>query len=254
MSRHIELLGKAIDGAFEKMNHGIAKTQSSSRLKTKIQRNLPSTLAGWVYRTTPEREITAFWAGDSRCYVLRNDGLHQVSQDDAKGDFDAFEAIWADPPLTNYISEKVPNNIKQKRLLCDYQTLLICASDGAFNYQPTPMEFEFVVLRSLMSSKNMQAWADDLAERLQASAGDDVSIVLHPLGFDSFDDLKALYKRRLDELKEQFIAPLEALKDKRAQLEKELASLKAEEKQKTKEAWDQYRVTYEQYLHEGNLI
>lgn len=254
MGRHIELLGKAIDDAFEKMNQGIAKTQSSSRLKTKIQRNLPSTLAGWIYRATPEREITAFWAGDSRCYLLHDDGLRQVSQDDAKGDFDAFEAIWADPPLTNYISEKIPNNIKQKRLLFNNPTLLICASDGAFNYQATPMEFEFIVLRSLMSSKNMQTWADDLADRLQASAGDDVSIVLHPLGFDSFDDMKALYKKRLDELNERFVKPLEMLKKKRVQLEKQLASLKAEEKERTQEAWSQYRVTYEQYLHEGNLV
>lgn len=253
IAQHIELLSKTIDNAFEKMNRNLAETQSASRLKSKIQRNLPSTLAGWVYRTTPEREITAFWAGDSRCYVLRDDGLCQVSCDEAKGDFDAFEAIWADPPLTNYISERIPNSIKRKHLICQYPTLLICATDGAFNYQPTPMHFEFVILNSLMSSENMQIWADNLAERLQASAGDDVSMVLHPLGFDSFDDLKAFYKRRLDELNARIVEPLKNLQDRKTQLEKELASLKATTKEKTKEAWNQYRIKYEQYLHQGDL-
>lgn len=252
MHQDIELLSKTIDNAFEEMNHGLAEAQSSSRLRTKMQRNLPSTLAGWVYRATPEREITAFWAGDSRCYILSDDGLRQVSRDDAKGDFDAFEAIREDPPLTNYISERIPNSIKRRRFLYNNRTILICASDGAFNYLPTPMDFEFVILNSLMSSENMQIWADGLAKRLQSTAGDDISIILHPLGFDSFDDLKLFYKRRLDELKEQFVEPLETLHEKQAQLEKELASLRTAAKEKTKEVWDQYRVTYEQFLHEGD--
>src|SRR5699024_11009332 len=122
-----------------------------------------------------------------------------------------------------------------------------------FNYQPTPMDFEFAILKSLMPSENMQIWADVLAEYLQSSAGDDISIVLHPLGFDSFDDLKAFYKGRLDELNKRFVKPLETLQDKREQLERELASLKAETKEKTEEMWSQYRVTYEQYLYEGDL-
>jgi hypothetical protein len=253
IDRHIDLLGKRIDDAFEKMNSGIAEAQSSSQLRTKMQRNLPSTLAGWVYRAAPEREVTAFWAGDSRCYILRDDGLCQVSRDDAKGNFDAFEAIREDPPLTNYISEKTPNSIKRRRLLYDNKLLLICASDGAFNYLQTPMDFEFVILNSLMSSKNMQTWADELAKRLQASTGDDVSMVLHPLGFDSFDDIKSFYNRRLDELSERFVEPLETLRERQAQLEKELASLRAATKEKTKEVWGEYQVTYEQHLHEGDL-
>lgn len=252
MAQYLELLSKRIDDAFEKMNRAVTEGQSASRLKTKMQRNLPSTLAGWVYRTAPEREITAFWAGDSRCYVLRHDGLRQISRDEAKGDFDAFEAIRADPPLTNYISERTPNSINCRHLLCDYQAVLICATDGAFNYQPTPMDFEFVILSSLMSSESMQAWAEELAERLQASAGDDISMVVHPLGFDNYEDLKAFYKRRLDELNAQFIDPLENLQDKQAQLEEELASVRAAAKEKTQQVWGQYRVTYEQYLHEGD--
>lgn len=251
ISHHIELLGKTIDEAFEKMNRGLGD-QSSSRLKTKIQRNLPSTLAGWVYRSAPKKEIAAFWAGDSRCYILSEDGLCQVSRDDAKGDFDAFEAIWSDPPLTNYISERIPNSIKQRCLPCNHKALLICASDGAFNYLSTPMDFEFVILSSLISSGNMQIWADTLGERLQASACDDVSIVLHPLGFDCFDNMKSFYKRRLDELNDRFVEPMVALHEKQAQLEKELASVRAEAKEKTQEEWSQYRVIYEQYIPEGD--
>ncbi|MDN5848120.1 MAG: hypothetical protein L0H63_00580 [Nitrococcus sp.] len=254
MAHHIDVLSKTIDYAFEKMNREITEAQSPSRLKSKILRNLPSTLAGWVYRTEPEREITAFWAGDSRCYVLHADGLRQVSRDEAKGNYDSFEAIWADPPLTNYISEKTPNCIQRKSLLCDNPAILICASDGAFNYLPTPMDFEFVVLSALNSSETMQDWANKLAERLLAAAGDDVSIILHPVGFSSFENLKRNYKGRLEKLDGEFLGPIKALKDKEAQLERELASLKAVAKENTKEAWSRYRDTYDQYLHDGDLL
>ncbi|HET8700692.1 MAG TPA: hypothetical protein VFL97_03390 [Nitrococcus sp.] len=138
-------------------------------------------------------------------------------------------------------------------LLWNDRVLLICASDGAFSYLPTPMDFEFVILNSLMSSESMQIWADELAERLKATAGDDISMLLQPLGFDSFDDITYFYKKRLDKLSEQFVEPLETLQEKQTQLEKELAALRAAAKEKTKEAWGQYGVTYEQYLHEGDL-
>lgn len=251
VGRQIELLSKSIDDAFEKINRKVTDKQPPSGLKTKMQRNLPSTLAGWVYRTTPEKEITAFWAGDSRCYVLSEEGLRQITRDEAKGDFDAFEAIRADPPLTNYISERIPNSLKHKCLLNEDRALLICATDGAFNYQPTPMAFEFVVLSSLMSSESMQTWVNDLAERLQASAGDDVSMVVHPLGFESFNSLKAFYKKRFNDVTERFVQPLETLHEKQVRLEEELARVKAATKEKTKEVWNQYRVTYEQYLDKG---
>lgn len=115
------------------------------------------------------------------------------------------------------------------------------------------MDFEFVILNSLMSSESMQIWADELAERLKATAGDDISMLLQPLGFDSFDDITYFYKKRLDKLNEQFVEPLETLQEKQTRLEKELATLRAAAKEKTKEARGQYRVTYEQYLHEGDL-
>ncbi|MDN5871295.1 MAG: hypothetical protein L0H73_11325 [Nitrococcus sp.] len=249
---HIDVLSKTIDYAFDKMNREITEAQATTRLKSKILRNLPSTLAGWVYRTEPEREILAFWAGDSRCYALDSNGLRQISRDEAKGNYDAFEAIWADPPLTNYISERTPNNIQRKHLLCDNPTILICASDGAFNYLPTPMNFERVVLSSLSSSETMRDWADNLAARLLAAAGDDISIILHPIGFSSFDDLKDHYRGRLEQLDGDFLGPIKALQDKQAQLERELAAIRAATKETTQEAWSRYRVTYDQYLSEGD--
>ena len=96
-----------------------------------------------------------YWAGDSRCYMLDYNGLHQLTTDDLDGQ-DAMSNLSNDGVMTNVINASTSFEVHNKKLSFDSPCILLTATDGCFGYLNSPMEFEYLLTDSLIKAKNLQ--------------------------------------------------------------------------------------------------
>ncbi len=189
--------------------------QAPSRLRSKLIKTLPTTLAGIHYRASSEEnllEITSFWAGDSRCYILYEQGLKQISWDDLHGEPDALENLTEDATISNCVHAEGNFVLHEQVYFCDEPCVLITATDGCFAYLSSPAHFEYILLHTLMRSYyDGEDWKEKLQEQLCKYAADDVSLSLICWGFSNLNELKNRFYHRYQELTERFITPLEDL-------------------------------------------
>jgi len=183
-----------------------------SRLKSKLLKTLPTTLAGiWIAETLDERqktclEATAFWAGDSRCFFWEIEGLRQISIDDLNGQPDAFQNLHLDATITNCIHAEGNFVLHTLDYVIDTPTIFLVATDGCFGYVQTPMHFEYILLKTLMeSNQDAEDWAERLKEQLLAITGDDTSLALVAWGFQTLEEIKHCYYPRYETLKKTYI-------------------------------------------------
>ncbi len=181
-----------------------------SKLRTRLIKRLPTTIAGLVFRIQEGKiiaenvyRVEAFWAGDSRVYVLRKTGLQQISQDNLIEDLDAFENLLQDAPIANCISAEGDFQLCKQKIIFQEPIVLITATDGCFGYLPTPLHFEYYLLATLHHPRicTLELWQEALLWAFEAKAADDISLALVTLGYASFEELKFATLDRLIELK-----------------------------------------------------
>ncbi|MBE9142577.1 PP2C family protein-serine/threonine phosphatase [Planktothrix mougeotii] len=177
--------------------------------------------------------VSLAWIGDSRLYFLSPEaGLQQLTHDDLEVKKDAFEMIREDPPMSQYLSADMKDDwqIHFKLQELDKPGCILACTDGCFQYLPAPWEFEKLLLNTLNQSENVKQWEDSLNQQYQDIKQDDVSLILYPIGYEDFENLKQSYKDRQAYLQDNFdckntnIGALNPL-------------------------WEKYRETYEQYLY-----
>lgn len=195
-------------------------------------RRLPTTAA--VAICGPARgggfDVQLQWAGDSRVYLLDGEGLAQLTEDDVGG-IDAMQNLSENARLTNAISLSREYSIHAARLTMGRPGLLFAATDGCFGCLSTPMEFEYLLLRTLQSAPGASAWETALAETIGELADDDYTVSGISLGFGSFDDLKRQLAGRTSLVYRTYIRGLEACsREEKLQL------------------WEHYKPHYERYL------
>ena len=206
-------------------------SQGETKLRGSIAKEFPTTAA--VAYCVPESDairIDCYWAGDSRVYILDEDGLAQITRDDLDG-LDAFENISGDGVLTNVCSATRPFVIHGVRLTMRKPFLIFAASDGCFGYIPTPMEFEAYVLNLLLQSKSMTEFEKNIYAGLAKIAGDDYSLVGAAFGFGTYLNLQASMRGRFRQVMQQYIHYLQ--------------DATSEEMRKL---WERYRSDYERFL------
>ena len=125
------------------------------RIKGSLGGKTFPTTAAVIY--TQGNTATCFWAGDSRCYMLDSDGLHQLSDDDISGE-DALSNISGDGVLTNVICSSNQFTLHSKKVKINRPCALFTATDGCFGYISTPMDFEYLLTDTLISSNSLVAW------------------------------------------------------------------------------------------------
>lgn len=180
-----------------------------SKLRTKLIRQLPTTLAGAAFKTAllntykKTHHVHFFWAGDSRVYVLTTNGLQQISKDNLTEELDAFENLLHDAPISNCIHANGDFELFSVKLSFQEPVILLCATDGCFGYLPTPMHFEYYLLATLHHPLvcTTEMWQTALQWTLETHTGDDISLALVALGFNNLKQLKFITIDRLIFLK-----------------------------------------------------
>lgn len=183
--------------------------EEKNRIVGSMQRRLPSTLCAAVTAQGAARwrEVCFLWAGDSRGYVLDENGLHQCTQDHLRGNPDAFDSLYRDMPLSRVLSADAETEISLRRLRAPMPCMILAATDGAYGSLMTPMEFEMLLLDTLMSARSWESWQKKLTNRLGKLAQDDATLLMEPCGADSFDEMKKNLLPRRAVLQKQFITP-----------------------------------------------
>ena len=204
---------------------------SKSALKGGMKKDFPTTLAACLLRADPETGAVltdVIWSGDSRVYVLDRAGLHQLTRDDLRG-MDAMQNISKDGVLTNVISASHPYEIHRFSTDAVQQGLIFAASDGCFEYVPSPMHFEYLMLDALMSAESLADWEKGIHGVLLQTAGDDTTLCGALLRFREFPQVREYYRGRWQYMREHYIEPMRQAGD--------------EERQRF---WEEYRTEYEQ--------
>ena len=179
--------------------------EEKSRIVGSMQRRLPATLCAVTAR---ENRLCYWWAGDSRGYVLDENGLHQYTKDHVRGTADAFETLYRDAPLSHLLCADQRGCIQLRTLVLEKPSVAMVATDGVYSSLPTPMEVEMLLLDTLKPARNMGDWERRLLKRIALNAQDDATLLLTPIGFETFEQLKAALLPRREHLQRQFITPV----------------------------------------------
>lgn len=183
-----------------------AHADKEGRLMGSLGKSFPTT-AAIIESVGSADSVTCkcYWAGDSRCYMLDEMGLHQLSLDDIDGE-DAFSNISGDGVLTNVVNATSEFEIHEKRLVFKKPCILITASDGCFGYLNSPMEFEYMLLDTLMRSESLQAWKHMLDSEIRSYTGDDYTLCVSVYAQDNFEKLKKSFGSRHGTIYSEYIA------------------------------------------------
>lgn len=176
----------------------------NTSFKGSMSKDYPTTAAVVVATLSGNRlDVNCLWAGDSRCYLLDEDGLKQITEDDLGG-IDAMENLTADGVLTNVISASKDFVVHERTIELKKPGILFAATDGCFGYLSTPMEFEQLLLSTLMTSDSVNIWEDQISSILKDIAGDDYTMSGMAFGYGSFDNLKEAMRSRYKALRENY--------------------------------------------------
>jgi serine/threonine protein phosphatase PrpC len=179
------VLAHSFDSEFTKAINRLAGQVSGSRLKSRIKRFLPTTIAGVFFSENLGKiSVRVVWAGDSRVYFLGNRGLFQLSIDHAQVASTASFDTSGDAPLTRVISENTPNEVAEYFLPAIAEPgFLVACTDGAYGYFPTAVHFE-LALWSALQKQTPSEQAEALAKAIEEVTQDDASLAIVPIGFD----------------------------------------------------------------------
>ncbi|MDD4773359.1 MAG: protein phosphatase 2C domain-containing protein [Eubacteriales bacterium] len=192
----------ALRTAIAEYNAELNEKNGNLVLRTDMQRSLPSTAAVALtdYRSGC---CDILWAGDSHIYLLDGDGLHCLNYADE-------ETFLSDARLTNYINADIPFTLERKRITLALPCAVIAATDGAYSYFRTPMEFEYMLLETLAAASSPADLERGLDEAIARYAGDDYTLCALFLGHGSFDGAKQHTAPRYRLMRSAYIEPLDA--------------------------------------------
>jgi hypothetical protein len=212
-----------------------------SKVRGTVMRHLPTTLAAVEYELKENCVyVVARWAGDSRAYLLNEkEGLQAITRDDTENG-DALAVLINDQPMKNMISADQPVRIHNNPLgAVMLPIMLVCATDGFFNYVPTPAHFEHLLLVTMLEAPDLRSWTIMLADRVQEYSGDDASLAAVAFGYPTFGAMQHAFRPRsafLDKKYVQLIGQIDPGRDREHYVEVRQS------------CWEDYRQGYEKFI------
>ena len=171
--------------------NSIDSSSPKSSIKGALTKKFPTTASNIFFSHHDNKVYSHFaWAGDSRGYILLPSGLMQITHDDVYDEEDAFSNLKSDGNLSNFVSAGNDFKINHRSFVCPEKSVLITATDGCFGYFLTPMEFEYMLLHTLVSSNNINEWKLLLKEYILKYTGDDYTMGIAIFGFGEFKKFK----------------------------------------------------------------
>lgn len=160
------------------------KYGEKSQILGMISKALPTTVATAACFMHKENFIVDYlWAGDSRIYLLNEDGLAQLTEDDLGG-IDAMQNLTEDGVLTNMVNLTTDFSLHRGQLFLPRgHGIVIAATDGCFGYLPTPMHFEYLLLETMQQANNVDSWFESLMKLIGTIAGDDYTLSVFAVGY-----------------------------------------------------------------------
>lgn len=198
---------QAIRAAFDDTLSRIDQTRSV--IKGSLPSTLPTTMSGIMLEQDRLGKIRCvyFWAGDSRGYLFTVKGLRQMTKDDsqAKTDDDDFAA---DGVLSNYVNQQKDFIVHTRETFVDSPMIALTVTDGCYAYYQTPMDFEGVLLETLMEANSLSDWEQLLRERIGQVASDDYTLQMAIVGYETFQALKNAYRPRMSDYHQLYREPI----------------------------------------------
>lgn len=201
-------------------------------------RTLPTTVAVALLQPAAGGEVlvSAIWAGDSRVYLLDENGLAQLSKDDTSVP-DPMETLYEDGVLKNIFCSDRRVRVHYKTVRVKPPFVAFAATDGCFGYVSTPMEFEGLLLHSLLNADSPAQWESLMAENIGSIAGDDHTLCLAAVGYRDFALLQNSFQSRYAHLLEQYLRPV--------------SELPVDDRQSRFALWETYKTDYMRFLEDG---
>lgn len=226
-----QILSPAIRNRLE-MN---VPSESVSGIRISGLRTLPSTIAAALIGLCDDGqlEVSSVWAGDSRVYVLDTTGLSQLTADDSNQP-DPMEGLYDDGTLTNVLCADRPYQLNCRTFRIKPPFMVIAATDGCFGYVSTPMEFEGMILHTMLESSNVAQWEDNLQKLIASFAGDDHTLLLSSFGFGSFGKMQKAFAKRYEKMKRKYL--------------EKVWEAPWEDRELRRRLWKAYRKTYMKYI------
>lgn len=185
-----------------------AAVGEASRLISPMVKVFPTTAAFALCREEKGRICVEYlWAGDSRVYLLNEDGLTQLSTDDLSVP-DAMENLYNDGVMTNVISKSRDFVLHYGKTVLDQPGILFAATDGCFGYVSSPMEFEYMLIETLLSSRSVSEWERNLSEVIGKVAGDDYTLSGVVLDYGDFEKMRRSFADRGNALYRDYISKI----------------------------------------------
>ena len=147
------------------------------------------------------------WAGNSRGYLLDKSGLCQITQDDLVEEINPINPE-EKPRVINLINGETDFKINIKTVKTDRPSVVVTATDGAYNCFSTPMEFEYALLYTLNRAKSISHWEHLLKRLINELAKDVFTVMIAGFGFDDFKDLKRYFFERTKAMYSEYIDPI----------------------------------------------
>ena len=202
------------------------------KIRGSMVRKFPTTLAlAYAEDAKDGVLVHLLWAGDSRVYLLDEDGLAQLTLDDTEVE-DALENLTSDGAMTNVLSADGNYKINSKTIQIDKPTLIFAATDGCFGYIPSPMEFEYILVNTIVRSKTPEEFRALLYRQFSQYAGDDFAFGMMSYYFDDYQNTRRTLKPRRDYLERNYVSLLEQERDDEV----------------VRKLWSKYKKEYERYL------